>query len=79
MCKRYASLEMTQRLCVGSRCLNGLKPQPAEYTIASWNLDVVCLLNVPASRKVYLRDGSAQTVVGAATLRQTLPVSLLVA
>ena len=38
---------------------------------------VVCwLLNIPANMQVYLRDGSAQTILCAATLRQKLQIQL---
>ena len=38
---------------------------------------VVCyLLNVPSNMRVYLRDGSAQTILRAATLRQKLQIRL---
>ena len=46
------------------------------YVPLQARLLVVCwLLKVPATGyRVYLRDGSAQTIVRAATLRQTLSV-----
>ena len=50
----------------------------------SWGLHEArlsfCMLDIPASDEIYLRDGSAQTIVLAVTLRQKLqtrlPISL---